>query len=111
MANPLPYKPASVEPCTERQNELASAPRQHGEALLAAWDLQANTTSRGAALWRAFWLRAMHAPDLWSVPFDPARPMTPVEMTATPAPTAAASNATRAGPTIQIASWAVASSP
>lgn len=39
MANPIPYRPASVEPSTERQNELASAPRQHNEALLAAWDL------------------------------------------------------------------------
>lgn len=39
MANPIPYRPASVEPSTERQNELASALRQHNEALLAAWDL------------------------------------------------------------------------
>lgn len=47
MANPLPYKPASVEPSTERQNELAAAPRQHNEALLAAWDLLETAHDQG----------------------------------------------------------------
>ena len=39
MANPIPYRPPSVEPSTERENEFAAAPGQHNEALLAAWDL------------------------------------------------------------------------
>jgi len=39
MANPLPYKPASVDPTTELDNQIAAAPKQRGEALLAAWDL------------------------------------------------------------------------
>jgi uncharacterized protein YjgD (DUF1641 family) len=39
MANPLPYKPASVEPRAELETQIAAAPKERGEALLAAWDL------------------------------------------------------------------------
>lgn len=39
MANPLPYKPASVDPRTELDSQIAAAPKQRGEALVAAWDL------------------------------------------------------------------------
>jgi acyl-homoserine-lactone acylase len=42
--------------------------------VLAAWDLRATTSSPAATLWREFWLRAATATDLWTVPFDKARP-------------------------------------
>ncbi|MFI6094712.1 penicillin acylase family protein [Lentzea sp. NPDC051213] len=45
-------------------------------AALAGWDLRADPDSRGAVLWREFWLRAVKTPGLWTVPFDPARPAT-----------------------------------
>ncbi|GAA0630033.1 penicillin acylase family protein [Kutzneria viridogrisea] len=43
---------------------------------LANWDLRGNLDSRGAVLWRQFWLPATRATDLWTVPFDPAHPAT-----------------------------------
>ena len=45
-------------------------------AVLANWDLRAEVNSRGAVLWRQFWLNARKAADLWSVPFDAATPAT-----------------------------------
>jgi len=39
VANPLPYKPASIDPSTELDTQIAAAPKQRGEAVLAAWDL------------------------------------------------------------------------
>lgn len=47
MANPLPYKPASVDPSTELNREIAAAPTQRGEALLAAWDLLETAHDQG----------------------------------------------------------------
>jgi uncharacterized protein YjgD (DUF1641 family) len=47
MANPLPYKPASVDTRTELDNQLATAPRRHSEALLAAWELLGSAHEQG----------------------------------------------------------------
>ncbi|HKO20360.1 MAG TPA: DUF1641 domain-containing protein [Acidobacteriaceae bacterium] len=47
MANPLPYEPASVDPNTELERQIAAAPRQRGEALLAAWDLLETAHDQG----------------------------------------------------------------
>ncbi|MFI6642864.1 penicillin acylase family protein [Streptomyces sp. NPDC050504] len=43
--------------------------------VLARWDRRADTGSRGALLFDRFWRRAQAAPDLWTVPFDPADPV------------------------------------
>ena len=42
---------------------------------LAGWDRRFEATSRGAALFRAFWAKAGRQPGLWQVPFDPADPV------------------------------------
>ncbi|WP_301750450.1 penicillin acylase family protein [uncultured Erythrobacter sp.] len=42
---------------------------------LAGWDRRFEATSRGAALFRAFWAKAGRLPGLWQVPFDPADPV------------------------------------
>ncbi|WP_086607387.1 penicillin acylase family protein [Erythrobacter donghaensis] len=42
---------------------------------LAGWDKRFDNTSRGAALFRAFWPKAARLPGLWSVPFDAADPV------------------------------------
>ena len=47
MANPLPYKPAAVDPCTELDTQIAAAPKQRGEALLAAWGLLETAHDQG----------------------------------------------------------------
>lgn len=39
MANPIAYKPATVDAPTELEMQLATAPKRHGEALLTAWEL------------------------------------------------------------------------
>ena len=39
MANPLPFKPAPVDPRHELQKRIDAAPIEHGEALLVAWDV------------------------------------------------------------------------
>ncbi len=39
MANPINFKPKSVDPKFELQRRLATAPNDHAEALLAAFDL------------------------------------------------------------------------
>ncbi len=44
--------------------------------VLAGWDLRGDPGSRGAVLWRQFWVQASEAADLWSVPFDAAHPAT-----------------------------------
>ncbi|MFM7349083.1 MAG: penicillin acylase family protein [Erythrobacter sp.] len=42
---------------------------------LAGWDRRFEATSRGAALFRAFWGKVARQPGLWAVPFDPADPV------------------------------------
>lgn len=42
---------------------------------LAGWDRRFEASSRGAALFRAFWAKAGRLPGLWQVPFDPADPV------------------------------------
>jgi acyl-homoserine-lactone acylase len=46
-----------------------------GCSALTGWDRRFEQTSRGAALFRAFWAKAGRLPGLWSVPFDPADPV------------------------------------
>ncbi|MFO6446029.1 penicillin acylase family protein [Erythrobacter sp. NE805] len=46
-----------------------------GCTALAGWDRRFETTSRGAALFRAFWPRVARLPGLWAVPFDAADPV------------------------------------
>lgn len=46
-----------------------------GCAALAGWDGRFDATSRGAALFRAFWPKAARLPGLWTVAFDPADPV------------------------------------
>jgi acyl-homoserine-lactone acylase len=64
-------KDAVVQGC------LASAAPDLAEAcsVLAAWDARADTTSRGAVLWRETWGRLGVAGIPWMVPFDPADPV------------------------------------
>ena len=47
MANPLPYEAPSVDPSTELNRQIAAAPTQRGEALLAAWDLLETAHDQG----------------------------------------------------------------
>ena len=47
MANPLPYEAPSVDPSTELNRQIAAAPTQRGEALLAAWDLLETAHEQG----------------------------------------------------------------
>ncbi|MBB3225399.1 acyl-homoserine-lactone acylase [Massilia umbonata] len=44
-------------------------------AVLASWDRKVDVDSRGAILFREFWLQASTLPDMWAVPFDPADPV------------------------------------
>jgi acyl-homoserine-lactone acylase len=46
-----------------------------GCGTLDAWSGRDAVGDRGAVLWREFWLRAARMPDVWSVPFDPNRPV------------------------------------
>jgi uncharacterized protein YjgD (DUF1641 family) len=39
MANPLQFKPPSVDPRTELNRRLDAAPTEHAEALLVVWDI------------------------------------------------------------------------
>ena len=39
MANPIPFKPNPVDPKLELERRLKSAPIEHGEATLVAWDV------------------------------------------------------------------------
>lgn len=56
-------------------------------AVLAAWNLRDDPSSRGAVLWRQYWLQASDTPDVWAVPFDPARPATTPNTLNTASPT------------------------
>ena len=47
MANPLPFKPISVDPRMEAQRQLAAAPTEHAEALLVAWNLLQTAHDQG----------------------------------------------------------------
>ena len=47
-----------------------------GCAALAGWDRRFEASSRGAALFRAFWAKAARIPGLWAVPFDADHPVT-----------------------------------
>lgn len=56
----------------------AAAPPEaavRGCAALAGWDRRFEASSRGAALFRAFWAKAGKLPGLWAVPFDAADPV------------------------------------
>ncbi len=46
-----------------------------GCAALGGWDHRYEATSRGAALFRAFWPKAARLPGLWAVPFNAADPV------------------------------------
>ena len=46
-----------------------------GCAALGGWDRRYEASSRGAALFRAFWPKAARLPGLWAVPFDAANPV------------------------------------
>ncbi len=46
-----------------------------GCTALAGWDRRFDTTSRGAALFRAFWAKASRIPGLWAAGFDAADPV------------------------------------
>ncbi|TAD81620.1 MAG: penicillin acylase family protein [Sphingomonadales bacterium] len=60
--------------CAASSGSAAATAR--GCAALAGWDRRFEASSRGAALFRAFWARAGRLPGLWAVPFDPADPVT-----------------------------------
>jgi uncharacterized protein YjgD (DUF1641 family) len=47
MANPIPFKPAPVDPKLELQKRLAAAPERHAEALLVAFDLLQSAHDEG----------------------------------------------------------------
>jgi len=47
MANPLPFKPAAVDPRMELERRLAEAPAQHAEALLIVWDILGTAHDEG----------------------------------------------------------------
>lgn len=50
-------------------------PATRGCAALAGWDRRFDLDSRGAALFRAWWLKIARSAGLWQVPFDPAEPV------------------------------------
>lgn len=54
---------------------ILAEPVARGCSALAGWDRRFEATSRGAALFRAFWPKAARVPGLWAVPFDPADPV------------------------------------
>ncbi|WUR13544.1 penicillin acylase family protein [[Empedobacter] haloabium] len=43
--------------------------------VLRAWDRKVDLDSRGALLFREFWLKAVALPAIWAVPFDPRDPV------------------------------------
>ena len=64
--------------CNAGGDKLAPEQRE-GCGALARWDRTSNAASSGAPLFREFWRKAKDIPDVWRVPFDPARPVaTPV---------------------------------
>lgn len=67
----------AVEPVIKLCAERALLPQTIGLgcAVLDGWDRRFEASSRGAALFRAFWPKAARLPGLWAVPFDPADPV------------------------------------
>ncbi len=63
-------KDATVQACARGGADLAEAC-----AVLIGWDGRADTTARGAVLWREYWSRLSGAGVPWTVPFDPADPV------------------------------------
>jgi acyl-homoserine-lactone acylase len=53
----------------------AAAEPQRGCAALAGWDRRFEASSKGAALFRAFWTKAARLPGLWQVTFDHVDPV------------------------------------
>ncbi|SNT09469.1 Uncharacterized conserved protein YjgD, DUF1641 family [Granulicella rosea] len=47
MANPIPFKPAPVDPKHELNRRLNAAPTEHAEALLVAYDLLQSAHDQG----------------------------------------------------------------
>ena len=47
MANPLQFRPTIGDPHQELERRLASAPREHAEALLVGWDLLQTAHDQG----------------------------------------------------------------
>lgn len=47
MANPIPFTPAPVDPQKELLRRVEAAPREHAEALLAAWNLLETAHQQG----------------------------------------------------------------
>jgi uncharacterized protein YjgD (DUF1641 family) len=47
LANPLPFKPAPHDPHVELARRVAAAPRDHAEALLAAWETLQTAHDKG----------------------------------------------------------------
>ena len=62
-----------VDPLLALCADQAEASR--GCTALAGWDRRFEATSKGAALFRAFWAKAARIPGLWTVPFDAADPV------------------------------------
>ena len=54
---------------------ILAEPVARGCVALDGWDRRFEATSRGAALFRAFWPKAARLPGLWAVPFDAADPV------------------------------------
>jgi uncharacterized protein YjgD (DUF1641 family) len=48
MAHPIAFKPEPVDPQKELMRRVEEAPREHAEALLAAWDLLETAHQKGA---------------------------------------------------------------
>lgn len=80
---------AMVDMCRQHPTLIASdsQPIDVRTACLAlkAWDLRADSGSRGEALWKELWLRVLQLPTpIWRRPFDPAHPLdTPTAFAAT----------------------------
>jgi uncharacterized protein YjgD (DUF1641 family) len=47
MAAPITFQPKSVDPQKELMHRVENAPREHAEALLAAWDLLQTSHEKG----------------------------------------------------------------
>jgi uncharacterized protein YjgD (DUF1641 family) len=47
MANPIAFKPEPIDPHLELMRRVESAPRDHAEALLVAWDLLQSAHDQG----------------------------------------------------------------
>jgi acyl-homoserine-lactone acylase len=67
----------AVEPLLQLCSGAAilAEPVARGCVAMSGWDRRFEASSRGAALFRAFWAKAARLPGLWQVPFDPADPV------------------------------------